>query len=73
MRGATFLVAVSAMALAAPAAAQQTVDNATDEQSAKTGEQSADQQGDIVVTAVASGRNRLDSSVSVSSLSETEI
>ncbi|HEX8388559.1 MAG TPA: TonB-dependent receptor plug domain-containing protein, partial [Sphingomonas sp.] len=79
MRAFHLLLAVSATALSAPVTAQDITppaDAAGQAQQAplaQDGEREGEQSGDIVVTAVARGQNRLDSSVSVSSLGEEEI
>jgi outer membrane receptor protein involved in Fe transport len=75
MKGGVFLLAVSTLALSAPAAAQDASQHpsTTDAPLAQDGEPGSEESGDIVVTAVARGQNRLNSSVSVSSLGQEEI
>ena len=79
---ATMSMAASALALAFPAVAQDptpppgTAGQAQEAPLAQDGElrgADAEQSGDVIVTAVARGTNRLDSSISVSSLGAEEI
>lgn len=79
MKATSLLLAASVLALAVPAAAQDitpppsAAGQAQQAPLAQDGELEGEQAGDVVVTAVARGTNRLDSSVSVSSLGEEEI
>ena len=69
LKGRYFLLATTAMLAAVPAHGQQATPPAADAGTAS--EPNSDD--DIVVTAVARGQNRLDSSVSVSSLNADAI
>lgn len=82
MKAFRFMLATSVATLASPAFSQanpppDVAGKAQQQLLAQDGEQpgnaEAEQSGDIVVTAVARGQNRLDSSVSVSSLGQDEI
>jgi len=69
LRGRTFLLATTALIVATPAYAQQATPTQIDTQA----DSDPQNQDDIIVTAVARGQNRLDSSISVSTLSGDEI
>jgi outer membrane receptor protein involved in Fe transport len=77
MRGInSLLVAVSLIAIAAPAAAQtagRNVGQTSPTRAAAPAVEPAASSDDIIVTAVARGQNRLDSSVSVSTLNASDI
>lgn len=77
MKARTLLLASSALVLMAPAYAQTPVEPPATAQTAPVESPEAsgeiEESGEIVVTAVARGVNRLDSAVSVSSLSASEI
>ena len=75
MRGTALLLATGTLALASPAAAQVAAGapGAANKADAPAQEGPGEENGDIIVTAVARGQNRLDSAVSVSSIGAEEI
>ena len=73
MKGSALLWAVSTLAMAAPAIAQQTAPADPPAPAPSQQDAAAEQAPDVVVTAVARGQNRLDSAVSVSSIDQQQI